>query len=128
VSLGLLLLDGILQAFVWFSAGHASRATLYVIWKVFCGFIFGFPAGHVSWGCLSVIWMVLRCLFDLFTCLLSFGYRHVEFLALPVYHISSVSISSYCYPMVCASLPVACEAHPVEIRVWRSRSNSSSGI
>jgi hypothetical protein len=30
--------------------------------------------------------------------------------------------------MVCASLPVACEAHPVEIRVWRSRSSSSSGI
>jgi hypothetical protein len=63
VSLGLLLLDGIPRAFVWFSAGHVSRATVYVIWKVFRGFLFGFPAGHVSWGCLPVIWMVFRWLF-----------------------------------------------------------------
>jgi hypothetical protein len=87
VSLGLLLFDGIPQAFVWFSAGHVSRATVYVIWKVFRRFLFGFPAshvsratvyviwkvfrgllfgfppGHVSWGCLRVIWMVFRWLF-----------------------------------------------------------------
>jgi hypothetical protein len=63
VSLGLLLLDGIPRAFVWFSAGHVSRATIYVIWKVFRGVLFGFPAGHVSWGCLPVIWMVFRWLF-----------------------------------------------------------------
>jgi hypothetical protein len=87
VSLGLLLLDGIPRALVWFSAGHVSkatvyviwkvfrgflfgfpaghvsRATVYVIWKVFRGFLFGFPAGHVSWGCLPVIWMVFRWLF-----------------------------------------------------------------
>ena len=63
VSLGLLFLDGILRAFVWFSAGHVSRPTVYVIWKVFRGFLFGFPASHVSWGCLPVIWMVFRWLF-----------------------------------------------------------------
>jgi hypothetical protein len=63
VSLGLLLLDGIPRALVWFSAGHVSKATVYVIWKVFRGFLFGFPAGHVSWGCLPVIWMVFRWLF-----------------------------------------------------------------
>ena len=47
VSLGLLLLDGIPRALVWFSAGHVSKATVYVIWKVFRGFLFGFSAGHV---------------------------------------------------------------------------------
>ena len=31
VSLGLLLLDGIPQAFVWFSASHVSTVTVYVI-------------------------------------------------------------------------------------------------
>jgi len=55
VSLGLLLLDGIPRAFVWFSAGHVSRATVHDIWKVFGGFLFGFAAGHKSWGCLPVI-------------------------------------------------------------------------
>jgi len=55
VSLGILLLDGIVQAFVRFYAGHVSMATVYVIWKVFRGFLFGFPAGHVSWGCLPDI-------------------------------------------------------------------------
>jgi hypothetical protein len=63
VSLGLLLLDGIPRALVWFSAGHVSKTTVYVIWKVFRGVLFGFPAGHVSWGCLPVIWMVFRWLF-----------------------------------------------------------------
>ena len=63
VSFGLLLLDDIPRAFVWFSAGHVSRATVYVIWKVFGWFLFGFPAGQVSWGCLPVIWMVFRWLF-----------------------------------------------------------------
>ena len=47
---------------------------------------------------------------------------------LPVYRISFISISSYCYPIVCASLTVACEAHPVEIKVWKSRLSLSSGI
>jgi hypothetical protein len=46
VTLGLLLLDGILLAFVWFSTGHISRAADYVIWTLFLGFLFGFPAGH----------------------------------------------------------------------------------
>jgi hypothetical protein len=55
--------------------------------------------------------------FIIFTYLLSFGYHHMDFLTLPVYCISSVSILFYCYPMVCPSLPVACEAHLVEIRV-----------
>ena len=63
VSLGLLLLDGIPQAFVWFSASHVSRATVYVIWKVYHGFVFGVPACNVSWGCLPVIRMVSRWLF-----------------------------------------------------------------
>jgi hypothetical protein len=87
VSLGLLLLDGIPRALVWFSAGHVSRATVYVIWNVFCGFLLGFPAGNVSsatvyviwkvfrrllfgypasrvsWGCLPVVWMVIHWLF-----------------------------------------------------------------
>jgi hypothetical protein len=58
VSLGLLLWDGIPQAFVWFSTGGVSRATIYVIWKVFRGCLFGFPAGHESSGGLPVIWMV----------------------------------------------------------------------
>jgi hypothetical protein len=62
-------------------------------------------------------WYSVGC-FIWFNCLLSFGYHHVDFLTLPVYPISSVSILSYCYRMVCASLPVTCEAHPVEIRVW----------
>jgi hypothetical protein len=57
VSLGLSLLDSILQALVWLSAGYVSRATVLVIWKVFCGVMFGFPAGNVSWGCLHVICM-----------------------------------------------------------------------
>jgi hypothetical protein len=47
VSLGVLL-DGIPQAFIWFSAGYIAYAAVYVIWKVFHGFLFGFPAGHVS--------------------------------------------------------------------------------
>jgi len=63
VTLGLLLLDGILRAFVWVSAGHVSRSTVYVIWQVFHGSLFGFPASHVSWGCLPVIWMVFCWLF-----------------------------------------------------------------
>jgi len=56
------------------------------------------------------------------------GYRHVDFRILPVYRISSVSIVSSCYPMVCALLPVTCGAHPVDRGVWRSRSRLSSGI
>jgi hypothetical protein len=50
VSCGLLLLDGILRAFVWVSASHVSWATVYVIWKGFHRFLFGFSAGHVSWA------------------------------------------------------------------------------
>jgi len=65
LSLGLLLFDGIPWAFVWFSASYVSKATIYVIWKVFCGFLFGFPAGDVSWRCLPVIWIVFRWLLDL---------------------------------------------------------------
>jgi hypothetical protein len=48
-SLGVLV-DGNPGTFVWFSAGHASRAAVYVIWKVFHGFLCGFPASHVSLG------------------------------------------------------------------------------
>ena len=58
VSLGLLLLDGILWAVVGFSASPVSRATGYVVWKVSCEYLFGFRAGHVSWGRLSDIWIV----------------------------------------------------------------------
>jgi len=121
-------------------------------WMVFRGLSFGFPPvmyqgpQFMSFGRYFVgfylvflpviyhgaVYLLFECYsvggFILFPCLLSFGYRHVDFLTLPVYRISSVSILSYCYPMVCASQPVACEAHPVEIRVWRSRSSSSSGI
>ena len=52
VSLGLLLLDGIPQAFVWFSASHVPSAAVYVIWKVFHGFLFDIPTSHVSLGLL----------------------------------------------------------------------------
>jgi hypothetical protein len=37
VTLGLLL-GGSPQAFFWVSAGHVSRAAVYVIWKVLQGF------------------------------------------------------------------------------------------
>jgi len=70
---------------------------------------------YLLFGWYSAGWFVL------FTCLVSFGYHHVDFLTVPGYHTSSVSILSYCYSMVHASLPVACEAHLVEMRVWRSR-------
>ena len=40
--------------------------------------------------------------FILFACLLLFGYRDMDFLTLPVYCISPISILSYCYPMACA--------------------------
>jgi len=72
-------------------------------------------AVHLLFG-----WYSVHC-FILVICLLVFGYRRGYFLTLPVYGISSVSNLSYCYSMVCASLPVACKAHPVEIRVWISR-------
>ena len=128
MSLGLLLLDGILWALIWFSASHVSRAAVHVIWKVFRGFSFAFPAGHVSWAIYLLFGWYSAGWFVLFTCLVSFGYHHVDFLTVPGYHTSSVSILSYCYSMVHASLPVACEAHLVEMRVWRSRWSSSSGI
>ena len=96
--------------------------------RYFIGFYLVFPpVMYVGAVYLLFGWYYVGC-FILFTCLLSFGYRHVDVLTLPVYHISSVSILSDCYPMVCPSLPVACEAHPVEIRVCRSRSRLSSGI
>jgi len=47
---------------------------------------------------------------------------------LPVYCTSSLSILSCSYPMVCASLPVACEAHLGEIRLWKSRLSLCSGM
>ena len=72
-------------------------------------------------------WYFVGC-FVLFTCLLLFVYHQVDFLTLPVYRFSSISILSYCNPIVCALLPVACEAHPVGIRVWRSRYSSSISI
>jgi hypothetical protein len=62
VPLGLLLLDGIPRAFIWFSTGQVLRATVYDIWMVFRGFLFRFPAGDVSWCCLPVICMVFRWL------------------------------------------------------------------
>jgi len=115
-----------MQAFVWFSASHLSSATIYVIWKVLRGFLFGVPPGHVSRGCLAVLWMVFRWLFCYVYLFIVFGYCHVAFLTLPVYRISSVSILSYCYPLPCATLPVACEEYPVEMRLPRSRSGLSS--
>jgi len=72
-------------------------------------------------------WYSVGC-FVLFTSVLSFGYCHMAFHTLPGYRMSSVSILFYVYPMVCASLPVACAAHPVEMKVWRSRSSWSSGM
>jgi len=63
VTLGLLVLEGILRAFVWVSARYVSRATVYVIWKVFHGIWFHFATSHVSSGCLPVIWIVFRSLF-----------------------------------------------------------------
>jgi hypothetical protein len=105
VSLGLLLLDGIPRAFVWFSAGHVSRATIYVIWKVFRGVLFGFPAGHVSWGCLPVIWMVFRWLFNcyldgiplavLFCLLVYCRLDIVTWISLPYLYIVSLPYQSY---------------------------------
>jgi len=85
------------------------------------------PVMYLGALCLIFGWYLV-CWFILFTCLLWFRYRQVDFHTLPVYHISSVSILSYCYSTVCASLPVACEVYLVVIRVWISRSNSCSGI
>jgi len=105
VSLGLLLLDGIPRAFVWFSAGHVSRATVYVIWKVFRVFLFGFPASHVSWGCLPVIWMVFCWLFTcyldgiplavLFCVLVYCNLDIVKWISLPYLYIVSLPYQSY---------------------------------
>ena len=117
----------------------------YYYWMVFGGPLFGFPPVMyqeprlMSFGtnfvgfCLVFLpvmylgavylllgWYSIGCLI-LFICLLSFGYRHVDFLTLSVYHISSISILSYCYPMVCVSLPVASDTDLVEIGVWRFR-------
>jgi hypothetical protein len=64
----------------------------------------------------------------LFTCLLLFGYNHMDILTLPVYCISSISTFSYCHPIGCAWLPVASEAHQVDRKVSRSRSSLCSGI
>lgn len=89
-------MDGIPQAFIWFSAAHLSRAAVYVIWKVFCQFLFGFVmfmyvrAVHLLLG-----WYSVGC-FDSFTCLLSLGYHQMDLLTLPVYDISSIPIVSYC--------------------------------
>ena len=67
-------------------------------------------------GALNLLfgWYSVGCIVSC-TCLLSFPYCHVDFLTLPVYPTSSMSIFSYCYPMVQALLAVACEDHPVEI-------------
>jgi len=124
----------------------------YYYWMVFCGCWFGFlPVTYhgqlvLSFGwyfmgfCLVFLlvmylgdvylifgWYSIRC-FVSFACLLSLGYCHMAFLTLPGYRMSSVSILSYGYPIVCASLPVACEPHLVQIKVWRSGSSWSSGI
>jgi len=89
----------------------------------FVGFCLVFlPVMYLGAVYLLFGWYSVGC-FVSFTCLLSFGYHHMDFFTLPVYRTSSVSIISYCYPMVRESLPVACEAHLVEIRVWRSRSS-----
>jgi hypothetical protein len=92
---------------------------------VFRGVLFCFPAAHVSGAVyLSFRWYSVRC-FILFTCLLFFGYCHVDFLTLHIYCITSDSILSFCDPMACALLLGACENRLVEILVWRSRSSSS---
>jgi len=72
-------------------------------------------------------WYCVFCIVS-FTCLLSFVYHHVDFHTLCVYHISSIWILSCCYPTFRVSLPVACEGYPVAIRVWRSRSSSSTWL
>jgi len=95
--------------------------------RYFMGFCLVFQPGMYHWtvylffGWYLVGWVV--CV----TTLLMFGYCHMDIHTLPVYCISSVFIISCCYPMVHASIPAACE-DPVDIRVWRSRSSSSSGI
>jgi len=72
-------------------------------------------------------WYSIGC-FDSFTWLLWFGYHDVDCFTLAIYYTWSISIVFYCYPMIHASLPVACEADRLEIRLWRSRSYSSSGM
>jgi len=72
-------------------------------------------------------WYSIDCIV-LFTCLLSVGSRHVDFLTLPGNCISCIYNWSYCYPMVRASIPVACQVHPGDIGVWWCRSSLSIGI
>jgi len=64
--------------------------------KYFVGFCLVFLPGIYLGGVYLLLgWYSVAC-FILFTCVLSFGYCHVNFLTLPVYRISSKSIFSYC--------------------------------
>jgi hypothetical protein len=128
MRLGGLSLAGIPQVVVWFTASYVSTATVYVIWKVFNRFLCGFPAGHVSWGSLPVIWMVCCWLFYfvyLFIVfwILSLGFPYPTCVSY-LFNINLIPLLSNS----CESLPVASEADRVEIWVWRSLLNLSSGI
>jgi len=96
----------------------------YVYWTVFCRLWFGFapdmyqgPLFMSDGGyfvCFSFVFLPVMYLgavyllfgcysidcFVLFTFLLPFGYCQVDFLTLPASSIPSVSILSYCYPIV----------------------------
>jgi hypothetical protein len=127
VSLGLLLLDCILLAFVWFSASHLSRATVYLNWKVFRGFLFGFPAGQVSWSCLPGIWMVFRWLFTgyldgislavLFCLLVYCRLDILMWISLPYRYIVSLPYQSY--PIVMGQWFVHHYQWPVRLIRWK---------
>jgi hypothetical protein len=122
------------------------------LWMVLYRLSFGFPLqiyqgwscllfGRYSTDCCSVFlsatnfgpvylllrWYCVGC-YVVFPCVLSLGYCHVTMLTLSVYRISSVSIMSCCYTIVPAPIPVASEAHPGNISLWRFRLNLSSWI
>jgi len=62
--------------------------------RYFVGFYLVFlPVRYLGTVYLSFVWNSVGSLI-LFNCLLSFGYRQVDFLTLPVYRIASVSILS----------------------------------
>jgi len=92
---GVILIGWYSAGFVWFSVSHVLRPTECVSLIVFRVILVGVPASRISWGYLPVIWMVFSRLLNIISCLLSFGYRHVDFITVSVCHISSVSILSY---------------------------------
>jgi hypothetical protein len=126
--LGVLLLDGILQANVWFPLVMYQGPLFMSFGRYFVSFCLVFlPVMYLGDVYLLFGWHSAGY-FVSFTCVLLFGCYHMDFLNSPVYYISSVSIGSYCYPIVHRSLPSTCVVHPVDIRVFRTSSNSSRGM